>query len=246
MSCTRRGSSCTPNISWIDGRRKSQFTTSTDDPASPNTAARLALVVVLPSPGDADVTMTTSGSCCSGSKSALGSASAPFPVGGFAGPRSAAAAVCWKSSDVRTARYDSAARESGADTDDEVVLALLGGSELRHFGEYRELERGLRVFAGTEAPIQLVRNEREADTGEESQQPTEDPARHRVVERGSARRRDERVGVAGWPGNGCDRSRPALRSASYSPLPIGTAWAGSSVATAGVGAPAFCFVRYCA
>ena len=72
---------------------------------------------------------------------------------------------------------------------------MLRAGELRHFGEHRELERDLRILPGAETPIQLVGHEREADTGEQPEQPAEHAARHGVVERRPTRRRDEGVGV---------------------------------------------------
>ena len=55
-SSVRPGSSATPNISWIAGRRRSQETTSTRLPACAYAAARFAATVVFPSRASALVT----------------------------------------------------------------------------------------------------------------------------------------------------------------------------------------------
>src|SRR6478735_1029477 len=105
------------------GRRKSQFTTSTDDPASANTAARLAVVVVLPSPGDDEVTMITNGSPCEGSKSEPPGTSPFVPLPKvFGAPCSALMAARENRRLDRTARKASVKRDNGA------VLATMSKS----------------------------------------------------------------------------------------------------------------------
>ena len=175
VSWTRRGSSSRPKYRWIVGRRKSQLTTSTDDPASANTAARFAVVVVFPSLGDADVIITTSGSSCAGSKSLPpGPAMVPFLDESFR-PASAAAMAARAE---QQARADRTVRlrhsRQGHGRGDDLAVALLDLGDLGDVGEHGERERAFGIGAGPDPPVETLQDDGEGDAEEQ----TEDPAQH--------------------------------------------------------------------
>ena len=185
-------------MSWIDGRRKSQFNSehrgSRFAEHRGEVGARGRLALTRRRGGDHDDERCP----LLGLEERVGVGARAVPVQRVRGvPRSAAAAVCWKSSDVRTARYASAARESGAETATRScwrccdVLSLgtsaSTGSSNAVSASSRVRSRRSSLWATSARPT----------PARKPKQPAEHAARDRVVERRSAGRRNERVVVAG-------------------------------------------------
>ena len=253
--CTVRGRSSTPNNWCTVGRRKSQFTTSTEAPDSANTAARLALVLVLPSRGDAEVTMTTrhsvrgSGSNTGSTDAAASISSCPFrfplplplPVSAARSGGPGLTLAVWKSTEVLMARNASATRDSGAVT--ETMFPSFCCARV-NFGTSASTGSRNAVSASVRVRIRWSRRSNTSASATPARRPRNAPKRPRDT--GSSRVVDELLTLmAPLPSGDAPASArrlfwpeaPRLRRDSYSPLEIGTASALSSLLRRLVGGP---------